>query len=323
MKHLLATAILATCAAATFAEENKPAGNDVKVSTSSDGSGTATVTIDVNGKKEVRVIELGKPSTSVYSIVKSGTGELKPSTLFGVSSDELSEELAAQLPVARGTGVIIRHVVENSPAAKAGVQKHDILLKLDEQIITDGRQLQKLVRAKKAGDVVEITFLRKGQEQKLKATLEESMQPDGGNASLELPVIDLGAGKVAVQDLLKNYAAAAGSSGGRANLLITSPDGKVVTNLDTGDINIAPLIRKAEQAVKESNIAEDILKKLEQTLSDIRANAERAGEEAVKAMKQAEEAARRAAEAAKRAEEKVERDQQPDKADPNRKGPNS
>jgi hypothetical protein len=318
MKTLLATILIATCVESAFAEENATNDQNVKVSTSADGSGKATITIDVNGKKEVRVLDLTRPNTSVLTLSPSDTDKKTPSIWLGIAADELSEELSAQLPVTPGTGVIVRHVAESSPAAKVGVQKHDILLKMDDQIITDGRQLQKLVRAKKAGDTVELTFLRKGQEQKLRATLEEGTRSDSENNSGNYPVIDVGSGKVAIDDLLKNYAAAAGSAGGRANLLITSPDGKVITNLDTGDIKVAPLLRKADQALKESNITGEILKKLEQALAEIRANAERAGDEAAKAMKQAEEAARRAAEAARRAEEKVERERalKPDQKPP-------
>jgi hypothetical protein len=308
MNRILTTAIIAACTIPAFAEENATAKQDVKVSANADGSGRATITIEANGKKEVRVIDLNKPNTSVVSVASTDSSKQAPGIWLGVAADELSEELAAQLPVTPGTGVLVRHVAENSPAAKIGVQKHDVLLKMDDQVITDGRQLQKLVRAKKAGDIVELTLLRKGQEQKLKATLEQGTQADWGGDTHDLPIIDVGSGKVAVQDILKNYAAAAGAAGGRANIVITSPDGKVVTNLDTGDIKIAPLLRRADQAVKDSNLAEDILKKLEQAIADIRANAERAGEEAARAMKQAEEAARRAAEAARRAEEKVDRE---------------
>src|SRR6478752_8956906 len=253
MKPLLTTAIIAACSTSAFAQGNTTTKNqDVKVSTNADGSGRATITIEANGKKEVRVVDLNSPNNSVVSVASTASSGQAPGVWLGVAADELSEELAAQLPVKEGTGVIIRHVAENSPAAKVGVQKNDILLKMDDQVITDGRQLQKLVRAKKVGDVVELSLLRKGQEQKYKATLEQSTQSDWGGDVPEHPVID------------------------------------------AGDIKIAPLIKKADEAVNDV-VVQDVLKKLESAINELRSNSERAGAEVAKAVKQAEEAARRAA----------------------------
>ncbi len=322
MKNILASTIVAACALASAPAEEKTRTNDVKVSTNNYGDGRATITIESNGKKEVRVIDLKQPETSVFALSTTGGGEKTPVTWLGIASDELSEELAAQLPVTRGTGVIVRHVADDSPAAKVGVQKHDVLLKLDDQIITDARQLQKLVRAKKAGDSVQLTVIRRGEEQKLTTTLTEHAEAEADHLQFNPPVIDIGSGKVAFKDILKNYAAAAGSAGGRANILITSPDGKVVTSLDSGEIKVAPLLKKADAALKESKVPGEILKKVEEALAEIRATAERAGQEAVRAMKQAEEAAQRAAEAARRAEEKIEREEKrPQESQPEQKPP--
>src|SRR5215213_1151079 len=131
MKSILILALVTACGAAVFAnEENNSSEKNVKVSTTNDGSGKAIVTIEVNGKKEVRMIELNNPTSSVSSLVTADADKETPTTWLGVACDELSEELAAQLPISRGTGVIVRHVAENSPAAKIGVQKHDIVLKL-------------------------------------------------------------------------------------------------------------------------------------------------------------------------------------------------
>jgi hypothetical protein len=319
MNRILATSLAALFAATSFAEE-KTTTNSSNVNVTTNKDGKAVVTIEVNGKKEVRVIDLKNPQTSNFSIATSSSSSspAQPSTWLGVSSDELSEEMAAQLPVTPGTGVIVRHVAENSPAAKAGVQKHDVLTKLDDQIITDSRQLQKLVRTKKAGDAAELTLLRKGQEMKLKATLEETTELVN-QTDFNLPILDIGAGKVALQDIIKKYTDAVGAAGARGSVIITSPDGKVVTNLDTGDIKVAPLLRKADQALRDTNISSEVLKKLEEAIAEIRTNAQRAGEEAARAMKQAEEAARRATEAARRAEEKLERDRE--QAAPEKKAP--
>ncbi|MDQ5979939.1 MAG: serine protease Do, partial [Verrucomicrobiota bacterium] len=76
----------------------------------------------------------------------------------------------------RGTGVVIRRVAEGSPAASL-LQEHDILTKLDDQILVNMAQLTVLVRNHKAGDEVKLTYIRGGKESTAKAKLGEREVP--------------------------------------------------------------------------------------------------------------------------------------------------
>jgi PDZ domain-containing secreted protein len=89
----------------------------------------------------------------------------------------LSEELAAQLPVDAGSGLLVRTVLPDSPAAQAGIQKNDVLIKLDDQTLSAPKQLQKLVASRKPGDTVKIIYLRRGQRAEVDAKLAEHEQP--------------------------------------------------------------------------------------------------------------------------------------------------
>jgi hypothetical protein len=60
------------------------------------------------------------------------------------------------------------------PAAKAGLAEHDILIRLDDQILVSADQLQSLVKMRKPGDVVKLTYLRKGEKNETTATLTEN-----------------------------------------------------------------------------------------------------------------------------------------------------
>src|SRR5678809_483964 len=44
---------------------------------------------------------------------------------LGIATVEASEALSAQLGVRSGTGLVVTYVAPDSPAAKAGLQKHD------------------------------------------------------------------------------------------------------------------------------------------------------------------------------------------------------
>ena len=90
---------------------------------------------------------------------------------LGVAISEAPLEISARLPIAPGTGLVVGEVIAGSPAALAGLQAGDVLARLNDQILVTPKQLQTLVMHRKAGDVVEITFFRKGEKRKAVAVL--------------------------------------------------------------------------------------------------------------------------------------------------------
>ena len=61
-----------------------------------------------------------------------------------------------QLP----NGVYVLEVEEGSPAAEAGMQAADIIVDVDDTVITSTTQLQEIIAAKNAGDTVEVKVYR-------------------------------------------------------------------------------------------------------------------------------------------------------------------
>ena len=136
------------------------------VVTNVDGSGT--ITIDVDGKKETKTFKLGDSKKD------DAPAKLEKVTFLGVAPGPVSDDLRAQLPLKSGEGIKVNHVAEGSPASAAGIQEHDILLRLDDQILVEPQQLKTLVKMHKPGDEVRITLLRKGERKELKAVLGET-----------------------------------------------------------------------------------------------------------------------------------------------------
>lgn len=107
-------------------------------------------------------------------------------TFLGVETGPVSPTLTAQLGLPDGTGLVVIHLVPDGPAA-AVLKEHDILVKLDDQLLIEQRQLSVLIRNHKEGDEVTITYLRSGKQAtaKVKLTKHEvpkmAMQP-GPNA---------------------------------------------------------------------------------------------------------------------------------------------
>lgn len=97
-------------------------------------------------------------------------------TFLGVETAPVSDDLAAQLGLERGMGLVVGRVMDDSAAA--GVLKaHDVLTKLGDQLLVDSRQLSILIRARKPGDEVKLTLIRGGKEMTVTAKLTEREVP--------------------------------------------------------------------------------------------------------------------------------------------------
>jgi membrane-associated protease RseP (regulator of RpoE activity) len=114
----------------------------------------------------------------------STTSAKEKVTWLGVSTHEAPPVLSDQIDLPRDTGLVVDVVLPDSPAAVAGIQIHDVLTSLDDQILANGDQLRVLIRNRQHGDKATLTFLRKGNEHKATVTLGEhevpKMIPFGG-----------------------------------------------------------------------------------------------------------------------------------------------
>jgi beta-lactamase regulating signal transducer with metallopeptidase domain len=95
---------------------------------------------------------------------------------LGVHVDQPSPTLADQLGLAKNVGLVIEQVVPDSPAAKAGLKVHDVLLELNgESVTNDPQTLRKLVDGIKAKTPVSAVVLRKGKKETIEGiTLPEA-----------------------------------------------------------------------------------------------------------------------------------------------------
>lgn len=127
-------------------------------------------------KKELRVISGPDHRAMIRRI---GAAEMESATFLGVETSPVSATLTAQLGLQDGAGLVVNHVVSDSPAA-AALKQHDILLKLDDQLLVEQRQLAVLVRNHKEGDEVTLTFLRGGKQTTAKVKLAKHDAPKLG-----------------------------------------------------------------------------------------------------------------------------------------------
>ncbi|MBS0662550.1 MAG: PDZ domain-containing protein [Verrucomicrobia bacterium] len=127
-------------------------------------------------RKEMRVIVNSDKDGPHAFMRMHGPREMETVAFLGVETRPTDPTLADQLNLAKGTGLIVRAVVPESPAA--GVLKpNDVLVKLDDQLLIESRQLAVLVRNHKEGDEVSVTYIRGGKENTAKVKLSKHDVP--------------------------------------------------------------------------------------------------------------------------------------------------
>jgi len=101
--------------------------------------------------------------------------------------DALRSHLHDALP--EGQGVLVGEVAPNSPAAKAGLKSHDILVSFDDQKLHSPERLVQLVREGTPGHEVTITYLRSGKQGTCKVTLGDrpANQPEEQQQNMQRP----------------------------------------------------------------------------------------------------------------------------------------
>jgi serine protease Do len=106
---------------------------------------------------------------------KAPAGAERHTAFLGVAIDEVHPAIASHLPDIESDeqGVLVREVSEDSPAARSGIKKHDILKTYDDQKLFSPEQLLKLVRSDKPGREVTLGLIRKGKTETVKVKLGE------------------------------------------------------------------------------------------------------------------------------------------------------
>jgi len=116
--------------------------------------------------------------------------EFEKLAYLGVTTSPVPPVLRDQLKLPRGFGLVVDGVEADSPAAKAGLHKSDVLQRLGDQDLVNAQQLTALVWAKKAGDKISLTVLREAKPVTVEVTLTEKEQQatEGGVVTVNGPL---------------------------------------------------------------------------------------------------------------------------------------
>lgn len=157
---------------------------------------TVRVTISRNGAEQELTATMGRRSNNADSFKgllqgHPGTWEwegpsmgsdspwvfaLGGSRRIGVSTTELTKQLADYFGITGGAGVLVTSVAEDGPAAKAGVKAGDVITAVDGEAINSSGDISRVINRKKEGDVT-LTLVRNRAQQTIRVTPNERGLP--------------------------------------------------------------------------------------------------------------------------------------------------
>jgi serine protease Do len=185
---------------------------------------------------------------------------------IGVSINTVTRDTAESLGLAKAQGAVIQGVEDDSPAAKAGIEVGDVVMKVDGKAIDGSPDLSRHIRQVKPGSKVTLSVWRAGKARDIVVTVGElkeegptrlaskSQKPDAKTGKLGVAVAELSAdqkkklkvsGGVAVEAVDGN-ALAAGIQPGDAILRVNNTE---ITGVKSFNEAIAKLDNKKPVAV--------------------------------------------------------------------------
>ena len=125
---------------------------------------------------------LAPPDSPEVFVFNGGTAHL------GVALGEVTSKKAQELKLPAVSGAMVTSVEKESAAAKAGLEKDDVIVEFDGVRVRSSAELRRLIHETPAGRTVAIKVIRDGQEHTLNAELEA---PAHRHFSLTTPEIHI------------------------------------------------------------------------------------------------------------------------------------
>ena len=122
----------------------------------------------------------------------------RPSHWIGAMCVPAQGALRAQLDLPENQGLVVMNVVPDSPAATAGIQRHDILLTANDKPLDNPRTLSRLV-GENTEDKLAITLLRGGKQETVAVTPGQRPRRE------PRPVRIDGADRQRIRDLIQEF----------------------------------------------------------------------------------------------------------------------
>lgn len=133
---------------------------------------------------------------------------------IGIRPRELDSKWAKENNVKVGRGIYLEEVTDNGAAKAAGLQKGDVIVKMEGQPVDSDAQMREIIGRRRPGDVINLTVNRDGSERDFKVELRNR---NGGRDVIkkeEAATASLGTLGADLEDLNTRDAQQLGVSGG-------------------------------------------------------------------------------------------------------------
>jgi serine protease Do len=169
---------------------------------------------------------------------------------LGVAIQNVDADLAKAFGLKQGGGALVADVTAGSPAARAGIERGDIILEMNGQPVNGPDDLSVRIAETSPGSTVQLKIARNGQMHEISVTLGELSEKAEAAASGEAGGTALEG--VKVQDLTPAVAQELGISRNTRGVVITSvdPASPAAADLERGDV-IQEVNRKPVHNVRE------------------------------------------------------------------------
>ncbi|MFV8375265.1 trypsin-like peptidase domain-containing protein [Flavobacterium sp. LB1P62] len=94
--------------------------------------------------------------------------------ILGVEGGELNGTASKELGISQTQGFYIKNITKNSGAEKSGLEKGDIIVKLDDQNVATYADLSGYINTKRPNDKVQVTIIRDGKNRMIPVILSKN-----------------------------------------------------------------------------------------------------------------------------------------------------
>ena len=180
------------------------------------------------------------------------------SAILGVQTENLTRQLGEYFGVKNGAGVLVRSVEKSGAGEKAGLKAGDVIVRADNEKLTDRSDLNHILRSHRATGKMTLVVMRDKHEQTITVTLPDRGSRDSSRlnpGTLGLDTEDLQASLGNVEDMLQDLSANEG--------LLSLADNLATLNANAGLLDMAQHIQMTPEIEKAMQQAEKILEGLE------------------------------------------------------------
>lgn len=187
--------------------------------------------------------------------------------MLGIFIQNITSDTAKALDLKDLSGVLVSDVQKGSAAEKAGLKRGDIITAINGEKIEDSNVFRNKVAGSAPGTEITLSIVRDGQQQDVKATLDEfdanaaSKTQNGGDDNDAAPEKESGKLGLSLQPVTPQVA---------RQLNLTSPEGLVITDID-------PTGPAAEAGLTRGDVVLEVNKHAVATVDEVKTALDKAG----------------------------------------------